>query len=549
MRDIVALWAPDIEPPADWLVPAVLYQDKVATFAPEPHLDERDGQVARRMKQALGELYEPVSLPATFQGSELALDELRSRLPGWIEMARRIDPRGESYVSRWGDRACKFNAVRSLKTDRARELDDALRILEEPTRNLRTRVTQLADRLHSAEQELKVLKVAAAPHNEIAKAARHAAVAPILGQMRPLLERRGRLDSRSEEFKQLSDQIDELRAVIREAQRAHSNPRNAAIEAKGTEVGDLRDQVATLRAQLVKPEADVNQLKRERELLRKWLQAPWGETDGSPLDRGFRARDLWGLPDELDTIALGKVQGRMFQFLATEGGLWVATRPDRPYEGTLVGPRFVIEDVMMVLARHLSEERADCVLMTSNYRAEEFRRSTGLTNSVAQVWWLLPAPRTNDLEAVRSFRQSHEAELEVLREHLRAPIESAETPQDLEEAVRQIEAACHDASREITRALELDRRLGLKHVRGSVASEIGSTLSDAASAFALGSVPVLSSAFSSGNAISGIPSGLVLAGLTLAGKTALDFYRAHRARERIAAPFLYSYETLRQFGA
>lgn len=32
MRDIVALWAPDIEPPADWLVPAILYQDKIRTF-------------------------------------------------------------------------------------------------------------------------------------------------------------------------------------------------------------------------------------------------------------------------------------------------------------------------------------------------------------------------------------------------------------------------------------------------------------------------------------------------------------------------------------
>lgn len=49
MRETVALWAPDIEPPDDWLVPAILYQDKIATFAPEPYLDDRDGRASRRI--------------------------------------------------------------------------------------------------------------------------------------------------------------------------------------------------------------------------------------------------------------------------------------------------------------------------------------------------------------------------------------------------------------------------------------------------------------------------------------------------------------------
>lgn len=542
----MALWAPDIEPPADWLVPAILYQDKIATFAPEPYLDERDGQVARRMKQTLRDLYEPVSLPATFQGNESALEELRSRLPGWIEMARRLDPYETSYVSRWRGRALKFNAVSSIKAGRIREIDDALRTLEGPVRGLESRLSELHARLYSAEHELEGLKAAAKPDNQAAKIARRAAVTPLLERMRPMLDRRRSLDPRSEEFARVSRQIDSLRIEIREAQRAHSNPRNAAVEEMGAKVGDLRAQITSLRKQLVPLKLEISPLTRERELLRQWIAAPYVENDRWPLDRGFRASDLWGLPHELDTIASGKVYGRLFEFLATEGRLWVATRPDRSYAGTLVGPRFVIEDVMMILARHVSEMRNDCVLMTRNDCAPTFWRSVGPVNSVATVFWLLPAPRTSDLEAVRMFRKRHEAELEHLRAHLRAPIEAAETTQELEDAVRDIEAACKEASREISRALDLDRRVGLRHVRGSIVSEIGATLGDLATAAALGTIPVLSSAFSAGGASTGIPSGLLVAGVTLTGRTALDVYRAHSERKRIAYPFLYSYEAIRR---
>lgn len=547
--EIVALWAPDIEPPTDWLVPAILYQDKIATFAPEPYLDESDGQVARRMEHTLGGLYEPVSLSSTFQRTEFALEELRSRLPGWIEMAARIDPHGRSCVSRWGHRALKFNSVRRFKADRLREVDNTLRNLEESTRGHRDQVNGLSARLNGAEQELESLKVAAKPANEAAKEARRAAVTPLMKRMRPLLDRRAMLDRQSGEFEQVSLQIDQLRIEIREAQRAHINPRNPAIEALGVQVGNLRAQLRTLREQLTKREVEIRRLSRERERHRQWLETPWGETDSWFEDQGFRARDLWGLPPELDTIALGKVYGRMFNFLAAEGRLWVATRPDRPYAGTLVGPRFVVEDVMMILARHVSEERDDCVLMTGTDRAEAFRRSMGQMGGVATVSWLLPSPRTSDLEAVRMFRELHEAELEDLRTHLRTPIESAQTPQDLQDAVRDIEAACRAASREISRALKLDQRVGLRHVRGSVITEIGSTLSDAATAAALGSLPVVSSAFSSGDAISGFPSGLIVAGVTLTGRTVLNSYRAHSARKRIAAPYLYSYEAVRTLGA
>lgn len=122
--------------------------------------------------------------------------------------------------------------------------------------------------------------------------------------------------------------------------------------------------------------------------------------------------------------------GHLFEFLATEGRLWVATRPDRAYAGTLVGPRFVIDDVMMILARYVSEERDDCVLMTRSDYAETAFRSSEPMKSAATVFWHLPTPRTNDLEAVRMFRERHEAELEAPRQHLRTPIESAETPQE-----------------------------------------------------------------------------------------------------------------------
>lgn len=112
MTETVALWAPDIEPPDDWLVPAILYQDKIATFAPEPYLDDRDGRASRRIERLLGDLYEPVSLPAAFaQGSHVER-ELQARVPHWIATALRLDPRRHNYIGRWADRAQGFDRRR-----------------------------------------------------------------------------------------------------------------------------------------------------------------------------------------------------------------------------------------------------------------------------------------------------------------------------------------------------------------------------------------------------------------------------------------------------
>lgn len=544
----MALWAPDIEPPAEWLVPAILYQDKIATFAPEPHLDESDGQVARRMERILGDLYEPVSLPATFHGSEFVLDEIRSRLDGWMAMAGRMDPSRSSFISRWRDRVLKLSSVRGSKVHQLHEIDAKLGPMKESFSSLRSRLAGLEEGLSAAVVEMEALKAAARPGNELAKAARRAAVSPIVERMRPLLDRRMLLDRRSDEFSQVSRQIDALRIEIRDAQREHSNPRNPALEGKGREVADLRAQVIRLKLEFSPLASEVGELSRRRASVLEWLDAPYGRNDSSGLDPGFSAGDLWALPSELDTIAVGKVYGDLFKFLATDARLWVATRPDRSYAGTLVGPRFVVEDVMMILARHLSERRDYCSLMTRNDRVEALRRNMSWTDGVVTVAWFLPSPLTTDLAAVREFRERHEDELRVLRSHLRVPLYGAETPQELESAIRDIEKSCGDASREISRALELDRRVGLKHVRGSISSELRSSASDILSAAALGSIPVLSSAFSAGEALSELPLGLTVAGVTLAGKAAVDTYRAHTARKRITKPFLYSYEAMRTLG-
>jgi hypothetical protein len=58
----VALWEPDIRPPLAWLVPSVLYQEKISTLAPHADPMDRDGREAYDLKQQLGELYEPLSL-------------------------------------------------------------------------------------------------------------------------------------------------------------------------------------------------------------------------------------------------------------------------------------------------------------------------------------------------------------------------------------------------------------------------------------------------------------------------------------------------------
>lgn len=98
---------------------------------------------------------------------------------------------------------------------------------------------------------------------------------------------------------------------------------------------------------------------------------------------------------------------------------------------------------------------------------------------------------------------------------------------------------------EISRALELNRRVGLAYVRGSVVSEVGASVRDTAVAAGLGAIPALHAAMDVGDPLAGAPAGLMVTGATLTAMTAINSVRAWSARRRVPSPFLYTYEALR----
>ena len=98
----VALWERDIRPPLAWLVPSVLYQEKISTLAPLTDGPDRDGRETFELKQQLGELYVPLSLSQVLHEPvhlEALLGLLRSRLPVWNRWIQRRSVRTSDHYS------------------------------------------------------------------------------------------------------------------------------------------------------------------------------------------------------------------------------------------------------------------------------------------------------------------------------------------------------------------------------------------------------------------------------------------------------------------
>lgn len=524
MTETVALWAPDIEPPDDWLVPAILYQDKIATFAPEPYLDDRDGRASRRIERLLGDLYEPVSLPAAFaQGSHVER-ELQARVPHWIATALRLDPRRHNYIGRWADRAQGFDRRRREVLQQVDEIPSMIQDLRKEERRVAEALEQQRALVRLEEDRLASMK--AAPF------------APLVERIRVMRQRRSKLDRTSEEYADVCRVLDELRVQIEATRRSADYPKSE-IRAFAERIEGMRSDLRGTESRLSALRYKIEQLLSQREKHRNWIDRPW---EG---DREFTAANLWALPPELDTIAVGKIYGPIFEFLASSAGMWVAGRPDISYVGTLVGPRFVVEDIMLIIAAHIAADRDDCVLLLSEQRRRALSAPTDALTAAAAVTWLLPVPQTSDLSAVRLFRDQHADELESLRMYIQAPLSSAVTFEDLQDAIRDIQISCQSAAREISRALELNRRVGLAYIRGSVVSEVGASVRDTAVAAGLGAIPALHAAMDVGDPLAGAPAGLMVTGATLTAMTAVNSVRAWSARRRVPSPFLYTYEALR----
>lgn len=123
----VALWAPDIRPPDDWLVPAVLYQERIATIAPFGSDRNVDSQTVDDLREQLGELWQAVRFgkPSRDLTRETSLlPFLQERLALWVQFATSTPHlKNDAFTQAWLERVNNWPDIRKKRLRRA--IDEA----------------------------------------------------------------------------------------------------------------------------------------------------------------------------------------------------------------------------------------------------------------------------------------------------------------------------------------------------------------------------------------------------------------------------------------
>jgi hypothetical protein len=192
----VALWEPDIRPPLAWLVPSVLYQEKISTLAPIADRLDRDGREAYDLEQVLGELYMPLSLSKVLyppDDLEALLDLLRIRLPVWRRWIKRRSARtGDHYSSSWLRRSTGWPERRARLGAAVDEAEAAVRIASRDVEPLAEQLRVLDAEVTSVRREVARTRSALREVLAREKADRRAAYAETLQRRSALITPDGR---------------------------------------------------------------------------------------------------------------------------------------------------------------------------------------------------------------------------------------------------------------------------------------------------------------------------------------------------------------------
>lgn len=550
----IALWAPDITPPDEWLIPALLYQERIATFAPLPYLRDADGEEARRLENLVGDLYEPVHF-ATGRGTDPGTDHMfcdivRTSLPLWLSYAEGILDREpdlwlRSWVSRvngWPDRFGRLHDLYHEATEELRQARHALAETEAHHQRLQAEMTQRNTELTSQMDELK-------EQLRAERRTRQERLAPLKAERESLLRDRRNANPNADA---------KLRAVNAELKAVSESLRSTSRASQ--RYGRLRSEQSLLAALLQTSATSVAAAKRtltqaanRLDRQRGYLDRPWsGERR---LVSWLDSRRIDTRPPGLDTIAFGKVYGPVFEFLANDCGMWVAEDPDRRYAGTLVGPRQVVREIIEILAECHAATRPGWVLM-SKLRAQAPLCASGDDEIVSLILpYVLPAPcprptdnsseRDSYLAAVTRFRRNHEDELQILRDAMARELPAQLAARSLAEATQAIRESMAGPLAEISRALSLDRQLGLKPVGVKVIQHlghgaIGLALSTAAAAIA---TPLVGDTIGLQSTAAAVIGGSIIGFTTMTTSSVADLYRRRTLTRRIErSPYRYLYD-------
>jgi hypothetical protein len=550
---VIALWEPDIFPPADWLVPAVLYQERISTIAPLGDLSDRDSMQARELRAELGDLYQPLSMLDFFPHGGDIPRLLESRLPLWVSwMESLADRTGDVFTRRWVRRCSGWPARRQFLEAAVPAADAARQAASERVRALAGRCEYLGKQAALARAEVARLADELRPGLVRDKELRRAAYAGALARRSAIISRGGR-------WGQDRDADAAIRAIdqeLKDIQRSLSGAPLSAARQRYDEarriLGQRQETEQAAAAELRSARHQLTEAASRLERARDYRDRPWG-TDVL-IDPWLRPESLHEtLPPHLDTIGPGKVYNEVFEFLATEGGMWVSRSDRVPYAGTLVGPRRVVEDVIAVLAEYYCASHRGWVLMSAASQPQAVRPEVSGAPELVTLAarWVLPAPANATLAQALDFRRTHEGELAGVRQALSASIPDLSSLDDLQDAISAMAVGAAGPLKAIERALEAQRSVSLQATGVTVFRKAVSGARNLAAGLAAGVVasPVLGNTIglSGIEATVGGGTALTMAGLA-ARQTRSRNSLGRLTREIGSGPYRYVYEVGKRFG-
>jgi hypothetical protein len=555
----IALWEPDITPPENWLLPSILYQDRISTFAPLS-VSDRDGLEAEKLRSALGNLYEPLSLLDALSppAQSVLLDYLYNRMPIWVSQTERLlDRTGDEKLQAWlrrtkGWPTRKFNLRRMIDEvseeirvarERKRARNERLILLDAEVGQLSVKVANMRSALRSEfqrEKEIEYASLAAALQRRVA-----------LGRKNARDRRRSPDPHRDEEVRKANAELKEIR---RSLELPPPSPERQEYEAACIELANAISAMKAAKQELDSSARELNDAIESSRRIEENNRRPW---------HGDSHFDVWLRPERLarevprflDTIGPGKIYSDVFEFLATEAGMWVSepAARDASYAGTLVGPKWVVADVLSILAAWHCDSHIGWVQMSSADRPlERVDRELRTPDEIITlgIRWVLPAPARATLTEVRDFRITHEEELRLVRSALSAALPDLRTIDELSEAVRAMKEKVAEPLAEIERALRFERSFALGKTQQTLLYRAEKGLRNIVAGIAAAGVaaPLL------GNTISGTGIAAAAGGgaiLTLSGLAAKDAYSALAWRRFNAkvegSPYKYLYDVGRRF--
>lgn len=543
----VALWEPDITPPDDWLISGILYQERISTFAPWPDVDNRDGREAARLRALLGDLYLPLSLGEALNppGRDDLLDELRARLRAWHEWARRTSSRtGDPLVRRWLERSIDWpHRVRRL-----RELSDRILLEEQQARGaVDRRVAELdhtSGDLVNVFQQAEELRERVGPTLRRERDGRRAARADLLNERERLIVAREGW-GRNQETDAAVRRVD---AALKEVATGPKSPEQVELKQARDRLAKAQAYEREASAALARAKSHLADVVARRRRNQDTQRAPWeGDVD---IDRWLSPRRLKAhIPLGFDTIAAGKVHSQIFNFLATEGGMWVSQDPRALYAGTLVGPGRIVRDVLRIIALWHCNQHDNWVPMSGGPTAtlgdyEPLRASELVTIGVRA---LLPIPVDAHIEDALAFRLRHEPELAAVRLAIAADLPALESTGELADVIRLMQIKLAEPLAEIERALVLNASLRRGHVMQTALHRASRGTRNALAGLAAAeiAVPVLGNTATVAAVEATVGGGIVLTATAVSAQLLRAAFEQRRQPRH--GPYQYIYDVGRQF--